>query len=150
MIAKYLTQNDFFDEYIKLYATRFTMGSLRIEDGKTNLTSKERAIEIYNNMKAITQLIKTNPEYVKNALAKKGWDVDFTDLIAKTEKRVELLKKIENVKWLSKFPRDAVDFSSRCSGNFQARLLKKPPDKIFDTLPSSYSNPGVLHFCGIS
>lgn len=62
MIAKYLTQNDFFDEYIKLYATRFTMGSLRIEDGKTNLTSKERAIEMYNNMKAITQLIKTNPE----------------------------------------------------------------------------------------
>ena len=40
-------------------------------------------------------LIKTNPEYVKNALAKKGWDVDFTDLIVKTEKRVELLKKIE-------------------------------------------------------
>lgn len=62
MIAKYLTQNDFFDEYIKLYATRFTMGSLRIEDGKTNLTSKSRAIEMYNNMKAITQLIKNNPE----------------------------------------------------------------------------------------
>jgi len=62
MIAKYLTQNDFFNEYIKLYATRFTMGSLRIENGKTSITSNNRAIEVYNNMKALTQLINNNPE----------------------------------------------------------------------------------------
>ena len=43
-------------------------------------------------------LIKSNPEFVKNALAKKGWEVDFTELLEKVEKRVELLKKIENVK----------------------------------------------------
>ena len=33
-------------------------------------------------------LIKTNPEFVKEALAKKGWEVDFTELLAKVEKRV--------------------------------------------------------------
>ena len=43
-------------------------------------------------------LIKSNPEFVKNALAKKGWEVDFTELLEKVEKRVELLKKIESVK----------------------------------------------------
>lgn len=43
-------------------------------------------------------LIKSNPEFVKNALAKKGWDVDFTELLQKVEKRVELLKKIEGIK----------------------------------------------------
>ena len=58
MFAEFLTQNEFFDEYIKLYATRFTMGSLRIEDNETDLTSKKRAIELYNNMKAFTKLIK--------------------------------------------------------------------------------------------
>ncbi len=62
MFAEFLTQNEFFDEYIKLFSTRFTMGSLRVEDSKTDLTSTKRAIEIYNNMKAFIELIKRNPE----------------------------------------------------------------------------------------
>lgn len=43
-------------------------------------------------------LIKTNPEFVKQALAKKGWDVDFTETIAKMNQRVELLQKVEAMK----------------------------------------------------
>lgn len=62
MFAEFLTQNEFFDEYIKLFSTRFTMGSLRVEDSKTDLTSTKRAIELYNNMKAFMELIKKNPE----------------------------------------------------------------------------------------
>ena len=43
-------------------------------------------------------LIKTNPEYVTAALKKKGWDVDFTDLIAKMNLRLELLQKVEGMR----------------------------------------------------
>ena len=39
-------------------------------------------------------LIKNNPDYVKEALAKKGWEVDFTELLEKVEKRLELARFI--------------------------------------------------------
>lgn len=81
MFAEFLTQNEFFDEYIKLYATRFTMGSLRIEDNETDLTSKKRAIELYNNMKAFTKLIKENPSKLT------PYDViDIADIVNKNLK----------------------------------------------------------------
>ena len=43
-------------------------------------------------------LIKNNPEYVSKALAKKGWDVDFSETIQKMNQRVELLQKVEGMK----------------------------------------------------
>ncbi len=43
-------------------------------------------------------LIKNNPQYVSEALKRKGWDVDFTDLIAKMNLRLELLQKVEKIK----------------------------------------------------
>ena len=43
-------------------------------------------------------LIKNNPEYVSKALAKKGWDVDFSETIQKMNQRVELLQKVEGLK----------------------------------------------------
>ncbi len=43
-------------------------------------------------------LIKSKPEEVKAALRKKGWDVDFQDVIAKMDLRLELLKKVEKIK----------------------------------------------------
>lgn len=43
-------------------------------------------------------LIKTKPEEVKAALKKKGWDVDFEDVIKKMDLRLELLKKVEKIK----------------------------------------------------
>ena len=43
-------------------------------------------------------LIKNNPEYVSKALAKKGWDVDFSETIQKMNQRVELLQKVESMK----------------------------------------------------
>lgn len=43
-------------------------------------------------------LIKTKPEEVKAALKKKGWDVDFDDVIQKMDLRLELLKKVEKIK----------------------------------------------------
>lgn len=43
-------------------------------------------------------LIKNNPEFVSKALAKKGWDVDFSETIQKMNQRVELLQKVEGMK----------------------------------------------------
>ena len=43
-------------------------------------------------------LIRERTDYVKAALAKKGWDIDFTDLLAKMEQRKALIAKIEEVK----------------------------------------------------
>lgn len=42
--------------------------------------------------------IKENPEGVRQALLKKGWNADFTELLADLSKRVELLVRIESVK----------------------------------------------------
>lgn len=62
MFAKFLQNNELYEKYMQLFATRFTMGSLRVEDGKTDLVDSKRAIEIYNNMKAFCDLIKENQE----------------------------------------------------------------------------------------
>lgn len=43
-------------------------------------------------------LIREKTEYVQKALAKKGWNVDFTEVLAKSAKRKELLKRTEDVK----------------------------------------------------
>lgn len=43
-------------------------------------------------------LIKTHPEEVAAALKKKGWDVDFTDVIRKMDERLALLQAVEKVK----------------------------------------------------
>lgn len=64
MFAEFLIQNEFYNQYINLFANRFTMGSLRVENYRTDLTSKKRAIEIYNNMKAIKDIISSNPSRI--------------------------------------------------------------------------------------
>jgi len=42
--------------------------------------------------------IKENPEFIRLALLKKGWEADFTGLLVDLAKRSELLVKTENVK----------------------------------------------------
>ena len=43
-------------------------------------------------------LIREKPEYVKEALAKKLWDTDFTELLKWDSERKDLLKLVENNK----------------------------------------------------
>ena len=43
-------------------------------------------------------LIRTNPEYVKQALAKREYEVDFTQMLAWDEERRALLQENENLK----------------------------------------------------
>jgi len=69
-------------------------------------------------------LIKSNPEFVKKALAKKGWDVDFTELLQKVEKRVELLKKIEAIKAEANKLSASVPMVKKQGGDIQAIFTK--------------------------
>lgn len=64
MFAEFLTQNEFFDKYIQLFTTRFTIGNLEMEDPKTEITNPARAVEMYGNMNAFLKLIKSNPEKI--------------------------------------------------------------------------------------
>ena len=43
-------------------------------------------------------LIKSKPDFVKSALQKKGWNVDFTEIITKMDKRLDLIQKVEAIK----------------------------------------------------
>ena len=46
------------------------------------------------------ELIMSNPEYVKKALLKRGFEVDFSGFIELRENRAALIKKIEDVRAL--------------------------------------------------
>ena len=47
---------------MQLFAFRFTIGNLEMEDSKTEITDSNRAIEMYNNMNAFMDLIERNPD----------------------------------------------------------------------------------------
>lgn len=69
-------------------------------------------------------LIKTKPEYVKAALKKKGWDVDFTDVIAKMDERLSLIQKVETVKAEINKLSASVPQVKKEGGNVQEIFLK--------------------------
>lgn len=69
-------------------------------------------------------LIKTKPEYVKAALKKKGWDVDFTDVIAKMDGRLSLIQKVETVKAEINKLSASVPQVKKDGGNVQEIFLK--------------------------
>ena len=69
-------------------------------------------------------LIKTKPEYVKAALKKKGWDVDFTDVIAKMDERLSLIQKVETVKAEINKLSASVPRVKKDGGNVQEIFLK--------------------------
>ena len=69
-------------------------------------------------------LIKTKPEYVKAALKKKGWDVDFTDVIAKMDERLSLIQKVETVKAEINRLSASVPQVKKDGGNVQEIFLK--------------------------
>lgn len=54
-------ENSFVDTYLELFATRFTYGSLRVENDK-DLTASNRMLEIYNNLNAFKYLIMSGKQ----------------------------------------------------------------------------------------
>ena len=64
MFAEFLKKNEFFDQYMDMFAIRFTVGNLEMEDANTDIADKKRLIEFYNNKTAFTGLIKKNPDTI--------------------------------------------------------------------------------------
>ena len=69
-------------------------------------------------------LIREKTDYVKEALAKKGWNVDFTDLLAKMEQRKQLIAKIEEVKAEKNKLSASVPMVKKAGGDIQAIFAK--------------------------
>jgi len=71
------------------------------------------------------ELIVSNPEYVKQALLKRGFEVDFSGFIELREKRNVLIKKIEEVRALR-------NKLSKSIGEYKRK--KKDPTELFDQI----------------
>ena len=69
-------------------------------------------------------LIREKTDYVKEALAKKGWNVDFTELLAKMEQRKALIAKIEEVKAEKNKLSASVPMVKKAGGDIQAIFAK--------------------------
>lgn len=69
-------------------------------------------------------LIKTNPQKVHDALLKKGWDVDFAPLIAKMDKRLELIQEVEARKAEANCLSKSVPQVKKEGGDIQAIFAK--------------------------
>jgi len=61
MFIEFLTQNEFYEKYMTLFTTRFSISNMELEDTNTNIISPNRAIEFYNNMNAFKNIIQKNP-----------------------------------------------------------------------------------------
>ncbi len=60
MYIEFLTKNNFRQEYLKLFANRFSYGSLSIENEMNGYSDMESIKKIYNNMKAFETLLEKN------------------------------------------------------------------------------------------
>ena len=77
-------------------------------------------------------LIRSNPEYVKEALKKREYDVDFTEMLAWDARRKELLMENENLK------------AERNRMNKEIPMLKKQGKDVSEVLidPEDHGRPG--------
>lgn len=62
MFIEFLTQKEFFDKYMDIFATRFTVGNLEMEDEETDVADPKRVIEMYNSKYTFVSLIKSKKE----------------------------------------------------------------------------------------
>lgn len=72
-------------------------------------------------------LIRENPQKIKEALAKKGWDADFSELLILDAKRKELLVQVENNKAEQNRLSKAVPEIKKAGGNV-AEIFAKVKD----------------------
>jgi Fic family protein len=62
MFAEFLNKDEFYKKYMQLYAGRFAIGNLEMENPKMMLDTSNTTIEMYNNMNAFMKLIEQNKE----------------------------------------------------------------------------------------
>lgn len=60
MFAEFLKKNEFYKQYMQLYATRIAIANLEMEN-QNAVTLPTRTIEMYNNMHAFMNIIEKNP-----------------------------------------------------------------------------------------
>ena len=79
-------------------------------------------------------LIRSNPEYVKEALKKREYDVDFTEMLAWDARRKELLMENENLK------------AERNRMNKEIPILKKQGKDVSEVL-NTLKTLSLIHIC---
>lgn len=64
MFAEFLVKNEFYKQYMQLYATRSAIGNLEMEHLKAEVALPARTVEMYNNMKAFMNIIEKHPDKI--------------------------------------------------------------------------------------
>lgn len=64
MFIQYFDKGDFREKYMRLYAMRQAIANLQMEDQKTNLLSRTRTQEMFNNVIAFENVLDRNPEKI--------------------------------------------------------------------------------------
>ena len=66
MFIEFLTENEFFNKYLDIFCSRFTIENLEMEDSNIDVADERRAIEFYNSKNALSTLLKLNPDKISN------------------------------------------------------------------------------------
>lgn len=66
MFIEFLTENEFFEQYLDIFCSRFTVENLEMEDSNIDVADERRAVEFYNSKNALSSLLKLNPERITN------------------------------------------------------------------------------------
>jgi seryl-tRNA synthetase len=69
-------------------------------------------------------LIREKPEFVKDSLKKKGWDVDFTETIKQMDERKELIGEVESLKAEKNKLSASVPTVKKAGGDIQSIFAK--------------------------
>ena len=64
MFAEFLNKDEFYRKYMNLFASRFAIGNLEMENPKMSASNSTRTIEMYNNMNAFMNLIEQNKDRI--------------------------------------------------------------------------------------
>lgn len=64
MFLEFKNESEFYKNYIRLFSTRFTYGSLTMENSKDSISGSKRAIEVLNNMRAFENLVHSGIEKI--------------------------------------------------------------------------------------
>lgn len=64
MFAEFFRKDEFYKRYMNLFASRFAIGNLEMENPKMSAANSTRTIEMYNNMNAFMGLIDQNKDRI--------------------------------------------------------------------------------------
>ena len=68
MFMEFLTENEFFNKYLDIFCSRFTVENLEMEDSNIDVADERRAVEFFNSKNALATLLKLNPDKLTNEI----------------------------------------------------------------------------------